>query len=67
MFVGRPIASNDRRALEHVARYLLRAPVSLERMRYDPQNARVTIRPLPGDQEDPKTLVPGPGVEPGRD
>ncbi len=50
VFVGRPIASNDRRALEHVARYLLRAPVSLERMRYDPQNARVTIRPMPGEQ-----------------
>jgi len=33
-----------------VARYLLRAPVSLERMRYDPQTARVTILPLPGEQ-----------------
>ncbi|MFC1559402.1 transposase [Gemmatimonadota bacterium] len=33
-----------------MARYLLRAPVSLERMRYDPQAARVTILPLPGEQ-----------------
>ncbi len=53
VFVGEPIAPDDRRALEHVARYLLRAPVSLERMRYDPQNARVTMRPLPGEQGAP--------------
>ena len=46
VFVGEPIAPYDRRTLEHVARYLLRAPVSLERMRYDPQAARVTILPL---------------------
>jgi len=50
VFVGQPIAPDDRRALEHVARYLLRAPVSLERMRYDPTEARVSIQPLPGEQ-----------------
>jgi len=50
VFVGQPIASDDRRALEHVARYLLRAPVSLERMRYDPTDARVSMQPLPGEQ-----------------
>ena len=44
------VMSDDRRALEQVARYLLRAPVSLERMRYDPENARVNIQPLPGEQ-----------------
>jgi len=50
VFVGEPIAPDDQRTLEHVARYLLRAPVSLERMRYDPQAARVTILSLPGEQ-----------------
>ncbi|MFC1540401.1 hypothetical protein ACFL41_02785, partial [Gemmatimonadota bacterium] len=49
VYVGEPIAPDDRRTLEHVARYLLRAPVSLERMRYDPQAARVTILPLSGE------------------
>ncbi len=48
--MGEPIVPDDRRTLEHVARYLLRAPVSLERMRYDPQTAQVTIQPLPGEQ-----------------
>ena len=50
VFLGELIAPDDRQALEHVARYLLRAPISLERMRYDPQTARVTILPLPGEQ-----------------
>jgi hypothetical protein len=50
VFVGEPIAPDDRRALEHVARYLLRAPVSLERMRYDPTDVRVSMQPLPGEQ-----------------
>ncbi|MFC1540218.1 hypothetical protein ACFL41_01860 [Gemmatimonadota bacterium] len=46
VFVGETIAPDDRRILEHVGRYLLRAPVSLERMRYDSQAARVSILPL---------------------
>ncbi|MFC1529694.1 transposase zinc-binding domain-containing protein [Gemmatimonadota bacterium] len=50
VYVGEPVAPDDQRTLEHVARYLLRAPVSLERMRYDPQAARVTILPLSGEQ-----------------
>jgi len=56
VFVGEPIAPDDRRALEHVARYLLRAPVSLERLWYNPEAGTVTIRPLAGEGEKPVEL-----------
>ena len=44
--VGEAIGPGERQALEHVARYLLRAPVSLERLWYNPEAGTVTIRPL---------------------
>ena len=49
MCLGEPIAAGDRTTLGHVARYLLRAPVSLERLWYDPQAEKVTLRPLAGE------------------
>ena len=49
VYAGEPIASEDRETLGHVARYLLRAPVSLERLWYDPQAEKVTLRPLAGE------------------
>lgn len=54
--VGEAIGPEDRQSLEHVARYLLRAPVSLERMRYDPQTQTVTIRPLAAEGNEPVEL-----------
>ena len=53
VYVGAAIASRDRARLEHIARYLLRAPVSLERMRYDRQEGTVTIFPLSSEGKDP--------------
>ncbi len=37
MYVGEAIGPGERSRLEHLARYLLRAPASLERMRYNPE------------------------------
>lgn len=56
VYVGEAIGPEDRQSLEHVARYLLRAPVSLERMRYDPQTQTVTIRPLAAEGNGPVEL-----------
>ena len=56
--VGEPIAAEDRETLGHVARYLLRAPVSLERLWYDPQAGQVTLRPLAGERAEPVELEP---------
>ena len=50
VFVGEAIKPHDRSALAHLTRYLLRAPVSLERMSYNPQNAKVMIQPLAGEE-----------------
>ena len=46
VYVGGSIGPDNRELLEHIARYLLRAPLSLERMRYNPQEGSVTIFPL---------------------
>jgi len=54
--VGEAIGPGNRRTLEHVARYLLRAPVSLERLWYNPEAGTVTIRPLAGEGEKPVKL-----------
>ena len=56
VYVGEAIEAGDREALEHVARYLLRAPVSLERLWYNPEAGTVTIRPLAGEGEKPVEL-----------
>jgi hypothetical protein len=58
VYVGEPIADEDRATLGHVARYLLRPPISLERMRYDPQAEKVTLRPLAGERAEPVELEP---------
>ncbi len=49
VYVGDPIEPDNRELLEHIARYLLRAPVSLERLWYNPEVGTVTIRPLVGE------------------
>jgi len=54
--VGEAIGPGEREALGHVARYLLRAPVSLERLWYNPEAGTVTIRPLAGEGEKPLVL-----------
>ena len=46
VYVGQAIKPDNRELLEHIARYLLRAPVSLERMWYNPEAGTVKIRPL---------------------
>ena len=51
VYVGEAIEAGNREALEHVARYLLRAPISLERLWYNPEASTVTIRPLAVDSE----------------
>ena len=53
VYVGEAIGSEDRQTLEHVARYLLRAPVSLERLWYNPEAGTVTIRPLTEQGDSP--------------
>ena len=58
VYVGDPIAAEDRATLGHVARYLLRPPISLERMWYDPQAEKVTLRPLAGEGAEPVELEP---------
>jgi len=54
--VGEAIGPGERQALEHVARYLLRAPISLERLWYNPEAGTVTIRPLAGEGDKPVEL-----------
>ena len=56
VYVGEEIGPGERQALEHVARYLLRAPISLERLWYNPEAGTVTIRPLAGEGEKPVVL-----------
>jgi hypothetical protein len=58
VYVGEPVAETDRQRLEHLARYLLRAPISLERLWYDPQAGKVAIRPLQGEGAEPVELEP---------
>jgi hypothetical protein len=58
VYVGDPVARQDRQRLEHLARYLLRAPISLERLWYDPQAGNVTIRPLQEEGSEPVELEP---------
>ena len=54
--MGGSIAPDNRELLEHIARYLLRAPVSLERMWYNPEAGTITIRPLAGEGNAPVEL-----------
>jgi len=56
VYVGEPITAEDRETLGHVARYLLRPPISLERLWYDPQAEKVTLRPLAGEKAKPVEL-----------
>ncbi len=53
VYVGEAIGPEERQTLEHLARYLLRAPVSLERLWYNPEAGTVTIRPLVGEGDIP--------------
>ena len=56
VYVGGPIGPDNRELLEHIARYLLRAPLSLERMRYNPQEGSVTIFPLSSEDNTPLVM-----------
>ncbi len=56
VYVGESIEPDNRELLEHIARYLLRAPVSLEHLWYNPEAGTVTIRPLAGDGDTPVEL-----------
>jgi hypothetical protein len=58
VYVGEPIAVGDRETLGHVARYLLRPPISLERLWYDPEAEKVTLRPLAAEKAEPVELEP---------
>jgi hypothetical protein len=49
LFVGSPIAEDDRERLARLLRYLMRSPVSFRRLKYDERNGKVTMR-LKGDQ-----------------
>ena len=53
VYVGDPIEPDNRQLLEHIARYLLRAPVSLERLWYNPEAGTVTVRSLAGEGNTP--------------
>jgi hypothetical protein len=48
--VGEPIAADDRATLGHVARYLLRPPISLERIWYYISSVRRVLNPTSADR-----------------
>ena len=56
VYVGEAIGPEERQTIGHIARYLLRAPVSLERLWYNPEAGTVTIRPLAGEGDSPVEL-----------
>ena len=56
VFVGEAIGPEEGQTIGHIARYLLRAPVSLERLWYNPEAGTVTIRPLAGEGNAPVEL-----------
>lgn len=49
LFIGSPIAADDRDRLARLLRYLMRSPVSFKRLKYDEKSGKVTMR-LKGDQ-----------------
>jgi hypothetical protein len=44
LFIGSPIAEDDRERLARLLRYLMRSPVSFKRLKYDERTGKVTMR-----------------------
>jgi hypothetical protein len=55
------IPAGEGKTLEHVARYMLRSPVSLSRMQWSPGSSRVLYTPK-DSHDDSRELFPSPTV-----